>query len=228
MAILGRRSVMAGAAAGALARPALAAGPTKITFLTSWFAEAEHGGFYQAKATGLYEKAGLDVEIKMGGPQINGMQLLTAGAADIMIGYDIQVLKSLENNVPMTTIGACFQFDLTGLMTHEDVKSLAAVKGHKTLISVRRLHHVLALAEAEIRLHRRHGRRRHLQPAALPGRQDRRDAGLPDLRAVRGAESRRQGQFPHARRRGLSRPTAPPWSARTPSSPRTRTPWRPS
>ena len=26
----------------------------KVTFLTSWFAEAEHGGFYQAKATGLY------------------------------------------------------------------------------------------------------------------------------------------------------------------------------
>ena len=134
MAGLGRRSVMA-AAAGMLARPALAAGRTKITFLTSWFAEAEHGGFYQAKATGLYEKAGLDVEIKMGGPQINGLQLLTAGAADIMIGYDIQVLKSLENNVPVTTVGACFQFDLTGLMTHEDVKSLAGVKGHKTLIS---------------------------------------------------------------------------------------------
>ena len=26
----------------------------KVTFLTSWFAQAEHGGFYQAKATGLY------------------------------------------------------------------------------------------------------------------------------------------------------------------------------
>ena len=50
----------------------------KVTFLTSWFAQAEHGGFYQAKATGLYEKAGLDVTIKMGGPQVNGSQLLLA------------------------------------------------------------------------------------------------------------------------------------------------------
>src|SRR3954467_14814998 len=48
----------------------------KVTFLTSWYAQAEHGGFYQAKAAGIYEKAGLDVTIKMGGPQVNGLQLL--------------------------------------------------------------------------------------------------------------------------------------------------------
>src|SRR5258708_6204717 len=45
------------------ARPARAA--TSVRFLTNWFAEAEHGGFYQAKAAGLYEKAGLDVTIQM-------------------------------------------------------------------------------------------------------------------------------------------------------------------
>jgi NitT/TauT family transport system substrate-binding protein len=74
-----RRSILAGgaalASAGVLSNPARAA--TKIAFLTSWFAQAEHGGFYQAKATGFYEKAGLDVTIKMGGPQLNGLQLLT-------------------------------------------------------------------------------------------------------------------------------------------------------
>jgi NitT/TauT family transport system substrate-binding protein len=68
----------------------------KVTFLTSWFAQAEHGGFYQAKATGLYEKAGLDVTIKMGGPQVNGSQLLLAGETDFLMGYDIQVLKGRE------------------------------------------------------------------------------------------------------------------------------------
>ena len=57
---------------------ATAFGADKVTFLTSWFAQAEHGGFYQAKATGLYEKAGLDVTLKMGGPQVNGAQLLLA------------------------------------------------------------------------------------------------------------------------------------------------------
>ena len=49
-----------------------------VMLLTSWYAQAEHGGFYQAQATGLYQHAGLDVEIKMGGPQINVMQLMAA------------------------------------------------------------------------------------------------------------------------------------------------------
>ncbi len=125
----------AGAAAIGIGRRARAAAPTKITFLTSWFAEAEHGGFYQAKATGLYEQAGLDVTIKMGGPQVNGMQLLAGGVADIIIGYDIQMLSSIEKGLPVTAVAAAFQLELQGIMTHDDVKSLAELKGRKILIS---------------------------------------------------------------------------------------------
>lgn len=131
---LTRRTVLSAAAAAGLVRPAHAA-PTKITFLTSWFAQAEHGGFYQAKATGLYDKAGLDVAIRMGGPQVNGMQLLTGGAAEVIMGYDIQVLKSVENGLPVTTVGTTFQFDPQGIMTHDDIPSIAALKGHKILIA---------------------------------------------------------------------------------------------
>ena len=107
----------------------------KVTFLTSWFAQAEHGGFYQAKATGLYDKAGLDVTIKMGGPQVNGTQLLLAGDADFIMGYDIQVLKGREQNLPLVTVASSFQFDLQGIMTHDDVASLAALKGKPILIA---------------------------------------------------------------------------------------------
>jgi len=32
----------------------------KVTFGTNWIAEAEHGGFYQAIATGIYKDHGLD------------------------------------------------------------------------------------------------------------------------------------------------------------------------
>src|SRR5207248_11783892 len=54
----------------------------QFTFLTNWFAQAEHGGFYQALAEGTYKTHGLDVTIKMGGPQINVYQLMAAGQAD--------------------------------------------------------------------------------------------------------------------------------------------------
>jgi NitT/TauT family transport system substrate-binding protein len=118
---------------------ALGAGPAsaadKVTFLTSWFAQAEHGGVYQAKAIGLYDKAGLDVTIKMGGPQVIGMQLLLAGETDLMMGYDFQVLKALEQGFAVTTVAASFQFDLQGMMTHDDVNSLAELKDKTILVA---------------------------------------------------------------------------------------------
>jgi NitT/TauT family transport system substrate-binding protein len=107
----------------------------RIRFLTAWFAQAEHGGYYQALAGGLYARAGLDVDIAMGGPQVNGLQLLTAGRADIIMGYDIQVLKAIEQGLPVVTVGATFQHDQQGLMSHKTVSSLAQLKGHKVLIA---------------------------------------------------------------------------------------------
>ncbi|MEC5385742.1 ABC transporter substrate-binding protein [Uliginosibacterium sp. H3] len=126
------RSVLASIAALTLATPAHA--DDKVTFLTSWFAQAEHGGFYQAVAKGIYKKYGLDVTVKMGGPQVNGMQLLTAGQADFIMGYDFQVLNSIEKGLPVVTVGTSFQKDLQGIMTHDDVKSLAELKG-KTILA---------------------------------------------------------------------------------------------
>jgi NitT/TauT family transport system substrate-binding protein len=113
--------------------PALA--QDKVTFLTSWFAQAEHGGFYQAVATGLYKKHGLDVTVKMGGPQINGMQLLAAGQADFIMGYDLQVMKAVEQGIPVTTVATSFQKDLQGMLVHDDVKGLADLKGKTILIA---------------------------------------------------------------------------------------------
>jgi NitT/TauT family transport system substrate-binding protein len=123
----------------AAATLALVAGPAnaadKVTFLTSWYAQAEHGGFYQAKATGLYDKAGLDVTIKMGGPQVNGMQLLLGGEADVIMGYDFQVLSGVSKGLPVITIGTSFQKDLQGMMTHADVKDLGDLKDETILIA---------------------------------------------------------------------------------------------
>jgi NitT/TauT family transport system substrate-binding protein len=117
----------------------LAIGPAnaadKVTFLTSWYAQAEHGGFYQAKATGLYDKAGLDVTIKMGGPQVNGMQLLLGGEADVIMGYDFQVLNGISKGLPVITMATSFQKDLQGIMAHADVKDLGDLKDKTILVA---------------------------------------------------------------------------------------------
>lgn len=107
----------------------------ELTLLTSWYAQAEHGGFYQAVAEGIYEKHGLDVTVKMGGPQVNGMQLLLARKADVIVGYDFQILKSLEQGLPVAAIGACFQGDPQGLLTHGDVKGLDGLQDKTILVA---------------------------------------------------------------------------------------------
>jgi NitT/TauT family transport system substrate-binding protein len=131
---ISRRHVLAGGLAiggGALWRPRRARAATKIRLLTNWFAEPEHGGFYHAVAAGLYDKAGLDVELKQGGPALNVMQLLAGGEADVVMSYDIQIMSAFEKGIPVKAIFTCFQFDLIGLLTRPDVNSLADLKGHK-------------------------------------------------------------------------------------------------
>ena len=76
--------------------PTLATAQQKVTFQSNWFAQAEHGGLYQALAEGTYKKYGLDVTVKMGGPQVNGLQLLAVGLVVIFMGFDIQNYKAWE------------------------------------------------------------------------------------------------------------------------------------
>ena len=121
--------------AALLASGAAAQAQDKITFATTWFAQAEHGGFYQAVAMGIYKKHGLDVTIKMGGPQVNGMQLLLAGQSDFIINYDFAVLQGIEKGFPLVTVAAPFQFDLQGIMARDDVPSLAALKDKTILVA---------------------------------------------------------------------------------------------
>jgi len=41
---------------------------TPVSYTLNWYPQAEHGGLYHAKATGIFEKYGLDVTLRPGGP----------------------------------------------------------------------------------------------------------------------------------------------------------------
>ena len=113
----------------------LAAEPDKITFATDWLAQAEHGGFYQAVAEGTYRKHGLDVTIRMGGPQVNGLQLLAARQLDVVMGDALQVLSAMEQKVPITAIAATFQKNPTVIIAHPGVTKLEELKGRPIAVS---------------------------------------------------------------------------------------------
>lgn len=101
----------------------------RVVFSTDWLAQAEHGGFYQAVAEGTYRKYGLDVTIRMGGPQVNGLQLLAAGQLDIAMADALQVMSAVEQNVPVVAIAATFQKNPTVLISHPGVTRLEDLKG---------------------------------------------------------------------------------------------------
>ncbi|MEM9450654.1 MAG: ABC transporter substrate-binding protein [Cyanobacteria bacterium P01_E01_bin.6] len=109
----------------------------QITFGTNWYAQAEHGGFYQAVATGIYEAHGLDVTIQMGGPQVNGTQLLMGGAVDFFMGYTSAAIKAVEEGIPKITVAAMFQKDPQILLAHPDtgIETLEDLKGRPIFIS---------------------------------------------------------------------------------------------
>lgn len=112
---------------------------TKITFGTDWLAEAEHGGFYEALAMGLYRKRGLDVTIKMGGPQTNGNAAIATGQVDFMLSSgSFAALSMAEQQIPVVAVAAFFQKDPQVLISHPGVglDTLAQMKGHPIMIAV--------------------------------------------------------------------------------------------
>jgi len=129
------RLIGAGALALAAITPARAL--DHVTFGTDWRAEAEHGGYYQAIATGIYKKYGLDVTLRQGGPQVNHTQLLAAGRLDFDEAPNSFIgLNFVKEKIPMVAVAAFFQKDPSVLIAHPGVgnDSLTALKGKPIMI----------------------------------------------------------------------------------------------
>ena len=98
----------------------LASAADKVVMGTNWLAQGGHGGFYQAVADGTYEKHGLDVEIMMGGPQMNNRPMLIAGKLDfLMTGNLLLSFDNVRNGIPTMVVAAFFQKDPQAMLTHE-------------------------------------------------------------------------------------------------------------
>ena len=93
-------------------------GQEKLSIQLNWYAEAEHGGVYQAKADGTYEQAGFDVEIRPGGRA-------TPIAAEVVMGRADFAIANADDVVLFRAAGS----DIVALM--------AAMQDHPRCILVR-------------------------------------------------------------------------------------------
>lgn len=105
-ALLLASTVVALGAAGAVGAQEAA---EKVTLQLKWVTQGQFAGYYVAKDMGLYEKAGLDVTINPGGPDIAPPQVIAGGGADVIVEWMPAALASRERGVPLVNIAQPFK-----------------------------------------------------------------------------------------------------------------------
>lgn len=92
----------------------------KVVLQSDWFAQAEHGGYYQALANGYYREAGLDVEILTGGPGAGIKLKVAKGGADFGMMRSDDTALAVSRGLPLVMVMATLQHDAEALLVHVD------------------------------------------------------------------------------------------------------------
>ncbi len=104
-----KKYLMAAAAAGALMITSGSAMAEKVTLQLKWVTQAQFAGYLVAQAKGFYKEAGLEVEIKPGGPDINPQQVLAGGGADVVVDWMPSALATREKGQAVVNIAQPFK-----------------------------------------------------------------------------------------------------------------------
>ncbi len=110
----------------------------RMSFLMSWRAQAENGGYYQALVKGYYAQCGIDMTIRQGGAGIDTTQLLTGGAVDAaLVSQNDGVMRMNAAGFPARAVMAGFQRLASTLDVHPDsgIKTMEDMKGHPIMLS---------------------------------------------------------------------------------------------
>ena len=107
------------------------AGRQQVTLMLNWYPEAEHGGFYAAQVHGIFERYGLDVELRPGGPNAPVAQELMTGRVQFAIGNADDVLLFRNQEVPVVALMAPIQNTPRCVLVREDsqINQLSGLKG---------------------------------------------------------------------------------------------------
>ena len=90
-------------AAGSGSSPASSA-PVPIRMQLSWLNSSQFAGYLVAKAKGFYSHAGLNVTILPGGPNVNDVQQLVSGAADVTVDRTSTLYAAIDKGIPIKAI----------------------------------------------------------------------------------------------------------------------------
>jgi len=106
---------------------------TKVTLQLKWVTQAQFAGYYAAKAKGMYDKEGLDVNIKLGGPSITPEQVVLGKQAEFGIDWLPSLLASRDKGQDLVNIAQVFTRSGMTELTWKDsgVTSIGQLRGKK-------------------------------------------------------------------------------------------------
>jgi NitT/TauT family transport system substrate-binding protein len=82
--------------------------PAKVRMQLSWIPDAQFAGYLMAKEKGFYTEENLDVELLPGGPNVNVVQQVVTGAAEMTVNKVSQLYAARDKRLPVVSIA---QFD---------------------------------------------------------------------------------------------------------------------
>lgn len=103
------------------------------TFRTQWVPQAQFAGYYMAEKQGFYRDAGLDIEIKSGGPNILALPEAASGEVDFASGFLISALRLRSTGLSLVHVGQIFQKPAMILIARGEsgIRTTADFKGRR-------------------------------------------------------------------------------------------------
>ncbi|HSC91443.1 MAG TPA: ABC transporter substrate-binding protein [Gaiellaceae bacterium] len=111
-----------------------AAGPKdKVTLQLKWVTQAQFAGYYAALEQGYYDAENLDVDIKVGGPDITPEQVVASGQAEFGIDWLPSLLATRDQGGDLVNIAQVFERSGMTEVTWKDsgITDVAGMKGKK-------------------------------------------------------------------------------------------------
>jgi NitT/TauT family transport system substrate-binding protein len=132
---LGIAVVAAAAATATVLSTTAGASPklTKVTLQLKWVTQAQFAGYYAAAAQGYYKQAGLDVNLKVGGPNITPETVVLGGGADIGLDWLPNLFATREKGGEIVSVAQVFpRSGMTELTWKSSgINTIAKMRGKK-------------------------------------------------------------------------------------------------
>src|SRR5438874_6507351 len=124
---------VAAAAAPGISRAQAAPKLTKVTLQLKWVTQAQFAGYYAAVAKGYYKNAGLDVTLKVGGPDITPETVVLGGQAQFGLDWLPNLFATREKGGTIVSIAQVFARSGMTELTWKDsgITSIARMRGKK-------------------------------------------------------------------------------------------------